>query len=161
MAMPLTARQAEVLQLAGHGMCSKQIARSLGISVRTVEDHFSAMRARTGARSQGELIAYWAATGVVKPGLAVLETAIPRPTGDGAGRGAGNRSAADRPRSQRRVDNQTLRTRDAEDHAKRGPPPLPDARQAGTVNDVRGHSGPSAGNSSQDMLNAVVPAGHA
>jgi len=73
-AASLTARQAEVLQLAGRGLCGKQIARSLGISVRTVEDHFSAMRARTGAHSQGELIACWAATGLVRPGLAVLET---------------------------------------------------------------------------------------
>ena len=156
----LTARQAEVLQLAACGLSSKQIAHHLGISARTVEDHFSAMRQRTGAHNQGELIAYWAAAGLVKPGLAVRETVILRPTGTGSRRGAGNRPAAERPRSQRRVDNQTLRTRDAEDHAKRGPPPQPDAGQAGTVNDVTGHSQPSAGSSSQGMLNASVPAGH-
>jgi site-specific recombinase XerC/DNA-binding CsgD family transcriptional regulator len=73
-AMPLTARQAEVLQLAGRGLSGKQIARHLGISVRTVEDHFSAMRQRTGAYSQGELIAYGAAAGLVRPRLAVPET---------------------------------------------------------------------------------------
>jgi len=72
----LTSRQTEVLQLAGRGLSGKQIANSLGISVRTVEDHFSTMRARTGARSQGELIAYWAAVGLVRPGLTVPETAV-------------------------------------------------------------------------------------
>lgn len=68
-----TARQAEVLRLAGRGLSDKQIARYLGISARTVEDHFSAMRRRTGAHSRSELIAYWAATGLVKPGPAVPE----------------------------------------------------------------------------------------
>ncbi len=72
----LTVRQAEVLRLAGRGLSGKQIARHLGISVRTVEDHFSAMRQRTGARSQGELIAYGAAAGLVKPRLAVSESVI-------------------------------------------------------------------------------------
>ena len=74
--MPLTARQAEVLRLAGRGMSGKQIAHHLGISVRTVEDHFSGMRRRTGARSQGELIAYGIVAGLVKPGLAVPESVI-------------------------------------------------------------------------------------
>jgi hypothetical protein len=51
----------------------KQIARHLGISVRTVEDHFAAMRARTGARTRGELIACAMAAGLLasppdKPG---------------------------------------------------------------------------------------------
>jgi DNA invertase Pin-like site-specific DNA recombinase/DNA-binding CsgD family transcriptional regulator len=75
-ATSLTARQAEVLRLAGRGLSGKQIARYLGISARTVEDHFSAMRRRTGAHSRSELIACWAATGLVKPGPAVPETAI-------------------------------------------------------------------------------------
>jgi hypothetical protein len=52
---------------AGRGLSGKQIAHQLGISVRTVEDHFSALRQRTGAHSQGELIAYGATVGLVKP----------------------------------------------------------------------------------------------
>jgi DNA invertase Pin-like site-specific DNA recombinase/DNA-binding CsgD family transcriptional regulator len=75
-AMPLTARQVAVLRLAGRGLSGKQIARHLGISVRTVEGHFSSMRQRTGAHSQGELIAYGAAAGVVKPRLPVPESVI-------------------------------------------------------------------------------------
>lgn len=159
-AMSLTARQAEVLQLAGRGLSGKQIAHQLGISVRTVEDHFSAMRQRTGAHSQGELIAYGTAAGLVKPELAVTETVMPRPAGAGSRRNAGNRPVVDGSRPQRQVDNQTLRTRDAGDHAKRSPPPLPDIGQAGTVNEVTGHSELNAGNSSRGILNAIVPVGH-
>ncbi|MDQ2815679.1 MAG: recombinase family protein [Actinomycetota bacterium] len=90
-AMSLTARQAEVLLLAGRGLSGKQIARHLGISARTVEDHFSALRRRTGAHSQGELIAYWAAAGLVKPGLAVPETVISGTAAMAAGSGGETR----------------------------------------------------------------------
>jgi DNA-binding CsgD family transcriptional regulator len=85
--MSLTARQAEVLQLAGRGLSGKQIARHLGISARTVEDHFSAMQRRTRAHSRSELIAYWAAAGLVKPGPAVPETAVCGTAGMPAGSG--------------------------------------------------------------------------
>jgi DNA invertase Pin-like site-specific DNA recombinase len=83
--MHLTGRQAEVLQLAARGLSGKQIAHHLGISARTVEDHFSAMRQRTGARSQSELIAFGTAAGLVQPGLTLVpesrdyETAGPDP----------------------------------------------------------------------------------
>ena len=75
-ATSLTARQAEVLRLAAGGLSGKQIAHQLGISVRTVEDHFSALRRRTGAHSQVELIAYWAAAGLVRPGCGVPESTV-------------------------------------------------------------------------------------
>ena len=82
-AASLTARQAEVLRLAGRGLSGKQIARHLGISARTVEDHFTAMRRRTGTHSRSELIAYWAATGLVKPELTVPESVISGTTAAG------------------------------------------------------------------------------
>jgi LuxR family maltose regulon positive regulatory protein/two-component system response regulator NreC len=66
----LTTRQAEILKLAAGGLSGKQIARHLGISVRTVEDHFRRMRQRTGARSDAELVAYGVAAGIVAPGPA-------------------------------------------------------------------------------------------
>jgi len=78
-AVVLTARQVEVLRLAERGLSGKQIARHLGISARTVEDHFSAMRKRTGTHSKSELIAHVMAAGLVKPDeptAAVPETAI-------------------------------------------------------------------------------------
>jgi DNA-binding CsgD family transcriptional regulator len=64
----LTARQPEVLQLSVRGLSGKQIARRIGISVRTVEDHFSAMRLRTGgaqSKPAGRLRSRMTGTGVV------------------------------------------------------------------------------------------------
>ena len=66
----LTVRQAEVLRLAADGLSGKQIARHLAISLRTVEGHFSGMRRRTGAHSDGELIAYAVAACLLTPGAA-------------------------------------------------------------------------------------------
>lgn len=64
-ASPLTPRQAQILELSAQGFSGKEIARRLGISVRTVEDHFSRMRQRTGTRTEGELVAYGIAAGMV------------------------------------------------------------------------------------------------
>lgn len=63
----LTPRQVAVLQLATYGLSGRQIARHLGISVRTVQDHFARMRERTGAQSGSELIAQAVTEGLVKP----------------------------------------------------------------------------------------------
>jgi DNA-binding CsgD family transcriptional regulator len=92
-AMSVTPRQTEVLQLSGRGLSGKQIAHHLGISVRTVEDHFSTLRRRTGARSQGELIAYWTASGLIKPRLAVPESVVSGTVAPCPGRAAENRPA--------------------------------------------------------------------
>ena len=70
----LTVRQAEILRLTAFGLAGKQIARYLGISVRTVEGHFEVMRQRTGTRSQAELIAFAIATGLVTVDLSRDET---------------------------------------------------------------------------------------
>ncbi len=53
----LTNREIEVLRLAAMGLSSNEIARKLGISPRTVDDHLSVMRQRVGAADRGELIA--------------------------------------------------------------------------------------------------------
>jgi LuxR family transcriptional regulator, transcriptional regulator of spore coat protein len=60
----LTSRQAEVLRLAAVGLVAKEIARRLGISIRTVEGHFGVMRQRTGARNMAELAAWGVARGI-------------------------------------------------------------------------------------------------
>lgn len=52
----LTARQAEILQLIAEGRLSKEIAHSLGISLKTVEFHRTRLMARLGARSAAELV---------------------------------------------------------------------------------------------------------
>jgi DNA-binding CsgD family transcriptional regulator len=53
----LTRRQAQVIELAAQGLSGKQIARCLGLSRRTVEDHFAAARHRLGAATMAELVA--------------------------------------------------------------------------------------------------------
>jgi two-component system nitrate/nitrite response regulator NarL len=50
----LTAREREVLGLLAEGMSNKQIARTLGISVRTVTVHVSNLLRKTGAASRTE-----------------------------------------------------------------------------------------------------------
>jgi two-component system, NarL family, nitrate/nitrite response regulator NarL len=61
----LTAREREVLGLLAEGMSNKQIARTLGISVRTVTVHVSNLLRKTGAASRTEaaLIAVKATAG--------------------------------------------------------------------------------------------------
>ena len=56
---PLTAmtqRQREVLQLFAEGMSAKEIARTLGLSARTVEDHKYRMMEALGIENSAELI---------------------------------------------------------------------------------------------------------
>ena len=55
----LTAREREVLGCLAEGMANKQIARTLGISVRTVTVHVSNLLRKTGAASRTEA-ALWA-----------------------------------------------------------------------------------------------------
>ncbi|MGH3747927.1 MAG: response regulator transcription factor, partial [Micromonosporaceae bacterium] len=55
----LTARESQVLRCLASGMSNKQIARSLGISVRTVTVHVSNLLRKTGAASRTEA-ALWA-----------------------------------------------------------------------------------------------------
>lgn len=52
----LTQRQAAVLQLALCGQASPEIARTLGLSVRTVEKHFEGIYARLGVDSRTQAI---------------------------------------------------------------------------------------------------------
>jgi DNA-binding CsgD family transcriptional regulator len=64
----LTTQQVAILRLAASGLSQKQIARQLGISVRTVQGHFHDMRQRTGARSHGALIAHAVGLGLLAVG---------------------------------------------------------------------------------------------
>jgi DNA-binding NarL/FixJ family response regulator len=63
----LTPRQEQVVRLASGGMPAKEIARHLGISKRTVEDHFNAARERLGAANRMELITRALQSGVTMP----------------------------------------------------------------------------------------------
>ncbi len=53
----LTTREIEVLLLAAVGLHSHEIASKLGISIRTVDDHFAEMQRRAGASNRCDLIA--------------------------------------------------------------------------------------------------------
>ncbi len=52
----LSGREREVLMLVGSGLSSKQIARKLGLSHRTVEAHRANVMRKMGARSLAELL---------------------------------------------------------------------------------------------------------
>jgi RNA polymerase sigma factor (sigma-70 family) len=54
----LTAREREVLDHAARGLHAKEIARELGISVRTVEVHKTRLMAKLGVRNIAELVRF-------------------------------------------------------------------------------------------------------
>jgi DNA-binding NarL/FixJ family response regulator len=54
----LSAREAEILRCLAAGQASKQIAETLGMSVRTVETHRQNIRRKLGLAGQAELIKY-------------------------------------------------------------------------------------------------------
>ena len=62
----LTARETEVLGCLAAGMSNKQIARSLGISIRTVTVHVSNLLRKTRSASRTEA-ALWAVQRAARP----------------------------------------------------------------------------------------------
>lgn len=56
----LTERELEILRLVARGLRNKEIARDLGLSVRTVEGHLGHVLAKLGVSSRSEAIAYGA-----------------------------------------------------------------------------------------------------
>jgi DNA-binding CsgD family transcriptional regulator len=55
---PLTAREAEILDLIAQGLTSKQIARRLGISPYTVNTHRDNLRRKLGVHNGAQLACY-------------------------------------------------------------------------------------------------------
>lgn len=65
----LTPRQREVLQLVAEGRTGKEIASTLGISVKTVEFHKNALMEKTGLRTTAQLTRF-----AIEHGLVTLTT---------------------------------------------------------------------------------------
>jgi DNA-binding NarL/FixJ family response regulator len=63
----LTERENEVLKLIAEGMSSKEIARALTISVKTVERHRANILAKLGMRDRTQLTRYAIRAGLVEP----------------------------------------------------------------------------------------------
>ena len=62
----LTARQREVLQLVAEGRSSKEVAKILGIAVKTAEFHRHQLMRRLGLGSIAELAAFAVREGIIK-----------------------------------------------------------------------------------------------
>ena len=63
---PLTAREAEVLQLIAEGAANKQIAAELSISIKTVEKHRQQLMDKLDIHDTAGLTRYAVATGVIE-----------------------------------------------------------------------------------------------
>jgi len=66
-ASALTAREEEVLKLIAEGRSTREIARILTISVKTVEKHRSSILSRLGMNDRTQLTRYAIRAGLVEP----------------------------------------------------------------------------------------------
>ncbi len=62
---PLTARESEVLDLLGHGLSNKMIARELHISEHTVKFHISSLYSKLGVSNRAEAVSQGARRGLI------------------------------------------------------------------------------------------------
>lgn len=63
----LTPRQREVLRLIAEGRSTRDMAKALGVSIKTVETHRAHLMERLGIREVAGLVRYAIRTGLVKP----------------------------------------------------------------------------------------------
>jgi DNA-binding CsgD family transcriptional regulator len=64
-----TARETQILPLVAAGMSNERIARLLGISARTVDQHLTTMLRRASAANRAELVARCYAAGIMREGI--------------------------------------------------------------------------------------------
>jgi DNA-binding NarL/FixJ family response regulator len=64
---PLTAREAEIIQLVADGKTNKAIAEVLGVSTRTIESHRHRIMHKMKFRSLSELLRFAVRNGLVEP----------------------------------------------------------------------------------------------
>jgi DNA-binding NarL/FixJ family response regulator len=65
--VPLTSREREIAQLIGEGKSTKEIASSLGISVKTAETHRTNLMRKLGVHSVSEVVKYAIRNNLVAP----------------------------------------------------------------------------------------------
>jgi DNA-binding CsgD family transcriptional regulator len=63
----LTAREREVVQLLAEGKTTKEVAVTLGISVKTAETHRANIMRKLDIHSLGELVRYAVKNNMVEP----------------------------------------------------------------------------------------------
>jgi DNA-binding NarL/FixJ family response regulator len=68
---PLTAREAEVLQLVAEGAANKQVAAELGISIKTVEKHRQQLMDKLDIHDTAGLTRHAIATGVIESSVQI------------------------------------------------------------------------------------------
>ncbi|MEU8872177.1 helix-turn-helix transcriptional regulator [Streptomyces javensis] len=73
MAMQLSPRQIEILSLIANGHRDKEIAKLLGMSVRTVDSHLQRLYDRYGVRSRAAIVAKWLLDGGIPVGVPVRQ----------------------------------------------------------------------------------------
>lgn len=71
---PLTAREAEVLQLVAEGSANKQVAAELGISIKTVEKHRQQLMNKLDIHDTAGLTRHAIASGVIENSIQVTIT---------------------------------------------------------------------------------------
>ncbi|MEU6957465.1 helix-turn-helix transcriptional regulator [Streptomyces sp. NPDC045714] len=67
--MNLSTRQIEILSLIAKGHRDKEIAKHLGMSVRTVDSHLQRLYDRYGVRSRAAIVAKWLLEGGIPMSL--------------------------------------------------------------------------------------------
>lgn len=63
----LTPREREVFHLVAEGRTTKEVARALGVTVKTAENHRSRMMEKLGVRNAAEVVRYAARRGLLSP----------------------------------------------------------------------------------------------
>jgi DNA-binding NarL/FixJ family response regulator len=67
MSGPLTKREMEILTEIAKGLRNREVAKKLGISIKTVESHRAHIMEKLGIRRSAEIVRYAVRTGLVKP----------------------------------------------------------------------------------------------
>ena len=82
LAPPLTVREREVLQLVGEGKTSREVARLLGVSLKTVETHRSNIMLKLNLHSTVDLVLYAVRNEIIEVHLpAIIPHASPKRNG--------------------------------------------------------------------------------